>query len=127
MSFHAALLRDNHPAEDTPLIFYDVVTNQGDAYNDTTGYFTAPYNGTYFFTTTVGSEDWDSYSDFHLFVDSTRINRVFVYNNEGLDSFCTMHGISYLGAGQTAWVKSTGYSYNSNSSFSGFFISADLQ
>ena len=125
VAFLAKRIRVQHPPYAVPIIFAEVVTNQGDGYNNTSGYFTAPYSGTYFFIATCGSLFRDVYAGFDLFVEHRRINYVFSHNNDGFDTFATAHGIVHLYVGQRVWVRSSGAGYNTYASFSGLLISAD--
>ena len=129
VSFHVTL-SGNKPSRNTPLLFRDVVTNQENVYNETTGYFTAPYSGTYFFIATSGSFQWRSLARFDLYVDNTQISHAFAHNyvahiyyNRAVLS--TLHGVVHLNEGQTAWVRSNGDTYHGLSSFSGFLLSLD--
>ena len=125
MAFFAKRLHDQNPEYGSPLVFFEVSTNLGDGYNNTSGYFTAPYNGTYFFVVTCGSVDNDDYANYNLYLDDDKINHVFMYNHNGHIYFSTLHGSAHLGVGQTVWVRSNGAGYHSYSSFSGFLISED--
>ena len=126
VSFHATTLSSNDPAIDTPLIFSDVITNQGDAYSNTTGYFTAPYSGTYFFIATSGTFALGTSATFDLYVDSMPLTRMEANNDAGFNALSTLHGVAHLDAGHRAWVRSDGEAYHTFSSFSGFLLSVDL-
>ena len=127
VAFLAERIRVENPPFGVPIIFAIVVTNQGDGYNNTSGYFTAPYNGTYFFIATSGSRFRNSSTAFDLFVDDSQIDSAFAHNHDGRNSFATLHGIVHLDVGQRAWVRSNGQGYHGYTSFSGFLISADSQ
>ena len=51
VSFFARLTTNIALGKAQTVIFDDVVTNNGDAYNKHTGHFTAPRDGTYYFAT----------------------------------------------------------------------------
>ena len=51
VSFYARLTKNVELGESQSVIFDEVVTNNGHAYNKHTGHFTAPRDGTYYFAT----------------------------------------------------------------------------
>ena len=123
VSFHARGLSSNLIAGGAPLIFPTVINNLGDAYNNSTGNFIAPYSGTYFFIATSGADKLSGDVGFYLYVDSTEINYVFANTVEGRESLSTVHGVVQLHVGQKVWLRSWGSRiFHKFSSFSGFLI-----
>jgi hypothetical protein len=49
VSFTAHMSQLHVPVDDTPLVFNVVLNNEGNAYNESSGVFTAPYTDTYVF------------------------------------------------------------------------------
>nr|KAG5700137.1 hypothetical protein BaRGS_010444 [Batillaria attramentaria] len=114
------------------VILRDVTINQGNAYNTSTGEFTAPYDGYYFFTATVVGLYYSTfkryYSDTHLMVDGSVVNKIPVKSvNYYETGTCTY--AAHLTKGQRVWLRSGiyGFSYFSSleTSFSGFLVRAD--
>lgn len=57
MAFFAGLKDNKGPVtENSDLVFDSIVTNVGGAFSAETGRFTAPYNGTYYFTVVVAAQ-----------------------------------------------------------------------
>ncbi|KAL8620287.1 hypothetical protein ACOMHN_042022 [Nucella lapillus] len=127
VSFHAHGLRNIHPHNESALIVDSVVINQGQGYNGDTGIFTAPLNGTYFFTGTMGSlTNTHNPGQFSLIVDGQVIASVSIRTSGPVEAV-SVHGIVHLRLGQQVWL-----SVNSNvmfssaaTSFSGYLISVD--
>nr|KAG5701279.1 hypothetical protein BaRGS_020641 [Batillaria attramentaria] len=57
VSFHASLSRTAHVPAHYPIILDHVYNNEGDAYSPANGSFTVPFNGTYFFIASTGTEN----------------------------------------------------------------------
>ena len=127
--FHATGLRNYHPPYDTPLVVSDILVNQGNGYNSTTGYFTAPYAGSYFFIATTGTYyGSNTYVQFDLYVDSdVKVDEVRAYTDaDHNDAFASVHGAVHLRKGQRVWVRSHGEEYYGQyTTFTGFLLSAD--
>ena len=126
VSFHAKWLLHNIPTAGTPLIFTDVVTNQGDAFNKTTGYFTAPYPGTYFFAATSAFLNPSQNAELALYVDNTIIDNLISSDPNSNGDYSTLLGVVHLNIGQRVWIRSDGQQFFFvYSSFSGFLLSHD--
>ena len=110
VSFHAAYVRSPDPSSGTPLVTGTVETNEGNAYSNTTGNFTAPYPGTYLFIATAGILQLDAEIFFDLYVDDRQVDSMMVYDDENHGTFSTLHSIVNLSTGQTVWIKSRGTS-----------------
>jgi hypothetical protein len=115
--------------QDLPLYsalkFTTVLLNIGNAYNPSTGEFSAPYNATYFFA--ASSEDHDSSRSTYmaLMVGNTELDRVYT-NSNYVYIPASVQGATKMQQGQKAWIKiltSTGYFAGGYTAFSGFLIS----
>ena len=126
MSFQATGLANSHPTAGTPLILDNARYNQGNAYSTSTGYFTAPFAGTYYFIGTSGSGYTNDYATLYLYVDSTHVDYVRTYDHDGHLYFASVHGVVHLNAGQRVWLRSDGhYYYSEYTTFTGFLLSPD--
>ncbi|XP_031438698.1 complement C1q-like protein 4 [Clupea harengus] len=67
-------------SSDTTIIYGNVITNIGDAYNSATGIFTAPVKGVYFFTFTTYS--WVSSADIGVQLMKNTDEVVMVWENQ---------------------------------------------
>ncbi|XP_059141540.1 uncharacterized protein LOC131929392 [Physella acuta] len=112
--------------------FDSVVSNKGDAYDTTTGTFTAPCNGQYFFSVTLRShQDLDSgYVDGVIQVDGVEKARTSVYINAPIENYqsATNGVVLTLEKGQkvNVLIKTTSsgeFVGEGYSTFSGFYIS----
>jgi hypothetical protein len=119
VAFTAQSLQSSSFASGDPLLFSVIKYNLGNAYDKTTGRFTAPSSGLYMFIATSGSG-----GNFFLYVgDNTEISGAVSYSQ----SSSSVHGIMHLEAGQYVWVRSGGGSYWSHTStFSGFLLAHDF-
>lgn len=72
---------------DVTLTFSQVLTNVGNAYERTTGFFTAPVNGVYYFQFTVASRSVGSSGVFVV-----KNNQIIMYNVEGKQDW----GMNYI-------------------------------
>ena len=66
-----------------PIVFDKVYANAGNAYNKYTGVFTAPYNGSYYFSMDISSPPTSGshHLQIHLYRNDDRIGYVFLDNN----------------------------------------------
>nr|QBA18380.1 VIgL family C1q-related protein 14 [Littorina littorea] len=75
VQFYARYLPKSCYSKGEALTFDDTLTNHGEHFNASTGFFTVPYNGTYAFLATIGS--WDRSGEYsaevYLIVDETRV------------------------------------------------------
>ena len=126
VAFHAVYLHSEAPPYGTPVIVNHVMYNHGNAYSGTTGYFTAPFPGVYFFAGTTGSDRSDHAAYHYLYVDNTPLSGVRTYEDHNPPSSATAHAAVHLTTGQRVWIRSYGDTYNSPyTTFSGFLISPD--
>lgn len=106
------------------LVFDHVITNVGNTYSNFTGDFTAPQDGTYFFTATVMSHS-GSYLETEMVRNGIPVMLLYSYDN----SFEQGSGgvVLVLRAGDQVWVRHHGSEgdrvYGEHwSYFSGFLI-----
>ena len=113
----------------TKLIFRQVLTNQGKAYNATSGDFVAPYSGTYFFA--VSTKCWDAGETGNAQILASSYGDTFLCRIESGayydDGSC--QAVVHLAQGDRVWIHS--YSgplcyVAEASTFSGFLVSADV-
>ncbi|XP_070173782.1 complement C1q tumor necrosis factor-related protein 3-like [Littorina saxatilis] len=107
---------------------FTVITNEGDAFNGTTGTFTAPRNGTYFFAASAGTESNDQWVVMHLQKDGVDVSRAYTGQYSGYHTMGSVQATLYLTAGQRVWLHSdspSSYYHPSFTSFTGFLIHAD--
>eukprot|EP00916_Digyalum_oweni_P002101 GHVL01003916.1.p1 GENE.GHVL01003916.1~~GHVL01003916.1.p1 ORF type:complete len:410 (+),score=18.93 GHVL01003916.1:115-1344(+) len=125
VSFHA-MLTSTFTGTGT-LTPFTVITNEGDAFSGTTGIFTAPRNGTYFFVASAGTVASDKYVHIYLQKDGVSVSRAYTQQYSGYPTMGSVHATLYLTAGQRVWLHSGGSNsyYYSTTSFTGFLIHAD--
>nr|KAG5688908.1 hypothetical protein BaRGS_009749 [Batillaria attramentaria] len=86
-TFHARLQSSQHVSVPHHVILGRVLLNEGDAYNGTSGVFTAPYNGTYFLiaTTADGSRSPNNTADFAMMVDDNEFEWSYTLDNTEME------------------------------------------
>ena len=123
VSFHATGLSDTHPATGDPLVLPRVVHNQGNAYNNNTGSFLAPVNGTYWFMASTETYRKDTNAQLSLMVDDLNVHFMDTYEDTASQAG-SVHAVVRLGAGQRVWLRCAGSSYfwSTPTAFSGFLV-----
>nr|KAG5690527.1 hypothetical protein BaRGS_014660 [Batillaria attramentaria] len=127
ISFHAKIRQNTYGVGDT-LTASSPITNEGNAFDDATGIFTAPTRGTYVFLASYNVR-FDSPRKtavwFHMRVDDRIVNYCHTaYPGYHLTGAC--HAVVKLNAGQKVWLRNVkdesryGASY-----FSGFLLNAN--
>ncbi|XP_070183112.1 uncharacterized protein [Littorina saxatilis] len=125
VSFHARL---DTAIQDLPvgsaLILPTVVSNHGNAYNSSTGKFTAPYTATYCFLATTEDYSGDHISVLSLVVDGTEMD--YVLTDVALFSqSASVHAVVHLTAGQKVWLNvptTNNFFGHYQTAFSGFLV-----
>ena len=108
--------------ENQPLVLPSVSNNHGQAYSAATGRFTAPANGTYYFSagteTAVGPQ---SVAELSLVVDGGFVHFV---NTRGSQQAGSVHAVVDLRAGQQVWLNCYGPSvfWDLPTAFTGFLL-----
>ena len=127
VAFHATFLSSESPPVNTPLIFNRVRYNHGNAYSRTTGRFTAPCDGIYFFVARSGSDVTPGYSYLYMMINGSTYDTTQTNYISGSHYFMpSLHMCMHLSQGDEVWVKSGGGTYwEPVSSFSGFLLSKD--
>ena len=122
VSFYARVSGQPYVNDGYPVVPTNVVNNQGNAFDPTTGQFTVPVNGTYFFAATTSSR-----SSFHanaeIVVDGIMICRIQSSINYEIGS---CQAVTSLHMGQVVWLRCYRGSYyfsGSATSLTGFLIS----
>jgi hypothetical protein len=123
VAFHATNLASETPPSGTPLVFDNIHSNEGGAYEAVTGYFVVPTAGVYYFIASSGPKNSDSGAHFSLYVDNSQLAWSNVYILAAKE-MASVHGVIKLIPGQRVWVKSHGDIYWSDgSAFTGFLFS----
>ncbi|KAK7101031.1 uncharacterized protein [Littorina saxatilis] len=132
VSFHATELKNNAPSSGDVLIPTNVLNNQGNGFNPSTGKFTAPYTGTYCFTASLCGRSAGHYIAVYLMVDGKQELYVDMdFDNDGKNDAASLQAVVHARAGQSVWLQANGgnnrfSSKSYSNSFSGFLISYDL-
>jgi hypothetical protein len=107
------------------LKFPVVLLNIANAFNASTGEFTAPYNATYFFLASSVDNKIGRSTCMALMVDNDELDSVLT-NGEATWIPATVQGTARMRQGQKAWVKGTyilNFFAGEYTAFSGFLIS----
>lgn len=108
------------------MIFTNTMYNYGGGYDNVSGTFTAPVDGTYLFTTNICSLD-NNYICFAIVVENTLVSSSVGYSAGGSPCF-SLEAIVLLQTGNKVWIQTT---YSSNgvlqdnlrfNTFSGVFL-----
>eukprot|EP00916_Digyalum_oweni_P008438 GHVL01014134.1.p1 GENE.GHVL01014134.1~~GHVL01014134.1.p1 ORF type:complete len:419 (-),score=28.09 GHVL01014134.1:60-1316(-) len=132
VSFHAIHLKDTTPSSGDVLIPTTVHNNQGNGYNSATGKFTAPYNGTYCFMSSLFGYGSGHHIEVSLMVDGKQDLVLYTdFGSAGDYDAASLQGVVSVRAGQSVWLQADGghnqFSTGSNAnSFSGFLVSYHL-
>nr|QBA18392.1 VIgL family C1q-related protein 6 isoform 1 [Littorina littorea] len=106
------------------ILWDEVILNHGQAYNPSTGSFTAPVSGQYFFAVTTSS--YKEYVYANIMAGDVKVCRVEAPDRSDASS---CRGAVHLCKGQQVWVelmhKPMPFFLGEDSSFTGFLIQAD--
>ncbi|XP_070173688.1 uncharacterized protein [Littorina saxatilis] len=107
--------------------FY-IVTNEGNAFNGTTGFFTAPRNGTYFFVASAQTQSSDSMVYMFLMKNDVGVSGAITRQYGDYHAMGSVQATLHLTAGQRVSLKNVDrngeYAINTTS-FTGFLVRAD--
>ncbi|XP_060603771.1 thrombospondin-1-like [Ruditapes philippinarum] len=129
VAFMARTVQDYSPSVGDVMIFGTTMANEGQAYNNLTGIFTAPVNGIYSFNTQFCLHN-NKFLYFAITLDGAPFATSQVYDTT-VDRCNSVNGLTYLSANAKVWVKCTTVTgtnvlYQDNgfhiNSFSGFLI-----
>ena len=128
MSFHARLYNSVYTHTGSHIVLPDVVTNQGQAYDPSSGTFTAPLDGTYCFMASTRSRSDQYEASMSLMVAGVGVDYLFAPRVGDEFESGSVHAVVHLREGQHVWLKALGESYFSGRStvFSGFLVSSDM-
>ncbi|KAK7090463.1 hypothetical protein V1264_010256 [Littorina saxatilis] len=126
VSFHATLTSDF--TSSGTLNPFTVITDEGDAFNGTSGVFTAPWNGTYFFVASAGTWASDKWVNMWLERDGVGVSQAITQQYSSYYAMGSVQATLYLAQDQQVWLRSddaSGYYYAGTTSFTGFLVRAD--
>ena len=97
------------PETSQVIIFQTVLQNEGNAYDSTSGVFTSPVNGTFFFSVQLCANN-RKWARFQLVVDNMKSILAISHYNRYASHTTTSNSVAqYLSEGQKVWVQA---SYN---------------
>ncbi|XP_062391147.1 complement C1q tumor necrosis factor-related protein 3-like [Sardina pilchardus] len=112
------------------LVFTKIITNAGQAYSSTTGFFTAPVRGVYYFRFTVMDNPSSRYMDIMMFKNGEKILHLHEYDAHGSWTYLSSGATLQLEVGDVVNMRlpAGGYriydSSGNHSTFSGFLLFA---
>ena len=104
------------------------VVNDGGAFNPSTGVFTTPFDGTYYFIGIAGIYSSDKLVSMYLVKDGTKLSRALAQQYSSYETMGSCNAVLHLAAGEQVWLESDGsvtYYYSPSTTFTGFLINAD--
>ncbi|XP_076469665.1 uncharacterized protein LOC143299994 [Babylonia areolata] len=124
VSFHAQLSQNTAFGPGQPIVLPVVYNNNGDAFDNGTGIFSAPVTGTYFFVGTIGSFNRTHDAYMELVVEGQQVALAFAHSNNQAGEMATCHAVADLQPGQRVWLRSMLDSFfnYADTFFSGFLI-----
>ncbi|XP_070182558.1 uncharacterized protein [Littorina saxatilis] len=133
VSFHATGLKDTTPSNGDVLITTTVHNNQGNGFDLSTGKFTAPFNGTYCFMSSLFGNygSGDSIAVFLMVDGLPELVVLTSFDSSGDYDAASLQAVLSVRAGQSVWLEAVDdsnqfSSYSRANSFSGFLVSYDL-
>ncbi|XP_076435699.1 uncharacterized protein LOC143275448 [Babylonia areolata] len=120
--FHARLTSDTKLSSGSILKMTTVLNNQGGGYDSSTGYFTAPMDGNYFFIATTGSYSAGNYANMDMMKEGTTVGQTYMIEDSYAYNMGSCHAALLLNAGDKVWLQSSATSSFESvvTSFSGF-------
>ena len=104
ISFNVRKAKVSNPTKYQVIMFEHVIQNNGRAYDEVTGIFTAPYNGTYLFSVQVCAQT-RKFGNLILVVDDRNNEILVVVDYEKYTSSTTSGTVvHWLAEGQEVWV-----------------------
>ena len=128
VSFHGRLQRDLDRFTGRLHSFILDLVNEGGAFDASTGVFTAPVNGTYFFSGVAATGVSDLYVSMYLVKDGARLSFALAGQYSAYTAMGSCNVILQLTVGESVWLESAfpnTYYDSGSTTFSGFLISAD--
>ena len=136
VAFMAQLSASITPVKGRTVAFDRVETNEGNAYNSTSGVFTAPRNGTYNFNVIASSPPATGLHHLHLFImkNQVQVGYVFLDDNDKYWIRRTTDVTVHLEKGDEVYVKVDNHDFMGStmiggccfhSHFTGFLIGSD--
>ena len=128
MAFTASCSASGTTKSYKKIIFNDVITNEGGAYNGSTGIFTCPAGGVYAFIWTLRTTS-GKYCGANLVINGSVQSKIRAraylggISEDNVWSMATMSGTFRLTEGDRVWVRSQDYNYFATSpdnAFSGW-------
>ncbi|KAL4237731.1 hypothetical protein ACF0H5_002444 [Mactra antiquata] len=101
--FKARTVKDKSPSKGETIIFQDIMFNYGKAYDETTGVFTVPVNGTYLFTVQVCLNNNKSF--YYGIVSDYDVHTSGVFHDSTATICYTADATMRLDVGQKVWLK----------------------
>ncbi|XP_076435385.1 uncharacterized protein LOC143275285 [Babylonia areolata] len=121
--FHAKLTSSTVLSSGSTMKMTNVIDNQGGGYDSSTGRFTAPMDGNYFFIATTGAYSGDNYATMLMMKEGTTVAQTYMRRYGSYPTMGSCHATLPLKAGEKVWLQSSGsnnYFRSSVTSFSGF-------
>ena len=127
VAFHARLSSSVTLSSGVLKPFNNILYNAGQAFSGTTGEFTAPYSGVYFFIGSTGSKTGGAFSNVDLVKAGSALARTYIEQNGTFDNAATCHATVHVRAGEKVWLRPFSSSTFSSdvTHFSGFLLHAD--
>lgn len=102
--FNVRILKDKQPARGSRLVYTTIGQNTGDAFNQDTGTFTAPVNGTYLFSAQI-STPTQKWGAVQIVVNGAAVQSIVQYMHAGSGSSTSGTTVQRLKKGDEIWVQ----------------------
>ncbi|XP_060591449.1 complement C1q-like protein 4 isoform X1 [Ruditapes philippinarum] len=104
VGFNARLSSTKTVNGENKVIFDTVITNQGEGYDSSTGIFTAPYTGLYFFSAHV-CNNGKSGVHYAIYQEGTQLTSSTQYDNNNVHSCSSVSTIAMVNKAERVWVQ----------------------